>query len=170
MVCWICPFSHNMLFSLQEGFAFAHCTTCKAPYYLRVHALADRKWRTLKFRFFVTRDILFIFLVVQLVGHLLSASVFWFFSNTCYSSHLMVYFQIIASLAYLVYMVDGYQGFWIQHSWGFDNHISFYYICGNSSRIMCIIIVMGVEIWILLEWYAAWDSLIHYWSSKLSIS
>ncbi|CAO2830698.1 unnamed protein product [Amaranthus hypochondriacus] len=89
--------------AVREGFAFAHCTTCKAPYYLRVHALADRKWRTLKFRFFVTRDILFIFLVVQL---------------------------IIASLAYLVYMVDGYQGFWIQHSWGFDNHISFYYICG----------------------------------------
>lgn len=79
MVSWICPCSYNMLFSLQEGFAFAHCTTCKAPYYLRVHALADRKWRTLKFRFFVTRDILFIFLAVQLVGHLLSASVFFFF-------------------------------------------------------------------------------------------
>uniref|UniRef100_A0A803KXJ1 RING-CH-type domain-containing protein n=1 Tax=Chenopodium quinoa TaxID=63459 RepID=A0A803KXJ1_CHEQI len=52
--------------AVKEGFAFAHCTTCKAPYYLRVHALADRKWRTLKFRFFVTRDILFIFLAVQL--------------------------------------------------------------------------------------------------------
>lgn len=54
---------------LQEGLAFAHCTTCKAPYHLRVHVVADRKWRTLKFRFFVTRDILFIFLAVQLVGH-----------------------------------------------------------------------------------------------------
>ncbi|CAB4263240.1 unnamed protein product [Prunus armeniaca] len=28
----------------QEGFAFAHCTTCKAPYHLRVHVIADRKW------------------------------------------------------------------------------------------------------------------------------
>ena len=55
---------------LQEGFAFAHCTTCKAPYHLRVHVAADRKWRTLKFRFFVTRDILFIFLAVQLVGEM----------------------------------------------------------------------------------------------------
>lgn len=53
---------------LQEGFAFAHCTTCKAPYYLRVHSAGDRKWRTLKFRFFVTRDILSIFLAVQLVS------------------------------------------------------------------------------------------------------
>ncbi|KAK9713427.1 hypothetical protein RND81_06G026200 [Saponaria officinalis] len=89
--------------SVKEGFAFAHCTTCKAPYYLRVHALADRKWRTMKFRFFVTRDILFIFLAVQLV---------------------------IASLAYLVYMIDGYEAFWLQHYWGFKNNISFYYICG----------------------------------------
>ncbi|KAL2905982.1 E3 ubiquitin-protein ligase MARCH1 [Bienertia sinuspersici] len=90
--------------AMKEGFAFAHCTTCKAPYYLRVHALADRKWRTLKFRFFVTRDILFIFLAVQLV---------------------------ITSLAYIVYMVDGYQEFWLQQYWGFAKHISFYYICGN---------------------------------------
>ncbi|KAK9670479.1 hypothetical protein RND81_13G204500 [Saponaria officinalis] len=91
--------------SVQEGFAFSHCTTCKAPYYLRVNAVADRKWRTLKFRFFVTRDILFIFLAVQLV---------------------------ITLLAYLVYMIDGYQEFWLQHYWGFENHISFYYICGAS--------------------------------------
>ncbi|KAL8034109.1 hypothetical protein ABFX02_12G005701 [Erythranthe guttata] len=54
--------------AIKEGFAFAHCTTCKAPYYLRVHVIADRKWRTMKFRFFVTRDILFIFFAVQL-GH-----------------------------------------------------------------------------------------------------
>ncbi|KAF3440181.1 hypothetical protein FNV43_RR18460 [Rhamnella rubrinervis] len=43
----------------QEGFAFAHCTTCKAPYHLRV----------------------------------------------------------IASLAYLVYLIDGYQQSWIRHAW-----------------------------------------------------
>ncbi|EYU24053.1 hypothetical protein MIMGU_mgv1a018696mg, partial [Erythranthe guttata] len=52
--------------AIKEGFAFAHCTTCKAPYYLRVHVIADRKWRTMKFRLFVTRDILFIFFAVQL--------------------------------------------------------------------------------------------------------
>lgn len=89
--------------SVKEGFAFAHCTTCKAPYYLRVHALADRKWRTLKFRFFVTRDILFIFVAVQLV---------------------------ISSLAYLVYLVDSYQQSWLRLAWGFDSMLSFYYICG----------------------------------------
>lgn len=89
--------------AVREGFAFAHCTTCKAPYYLRVHVHADRKWRTLKFRFFVTRDILFIFAVVQLV---------------------------ISSLGYLVYLVDSYQQYWLRVAWGFDSELSFYYICG----------------------------------------
>lgn len=63
LITWGC-----LLLKLQEGFAFAHCTTCKAPYHLRVHAVADRKWRTMKFRFFVTRDIIFIFLAVQFVS------------------------------------------------------------------------------------------------------
>ncbi|XP_038883755.1 uncharacterized protein LOC120074641 [Benincasa hispida] len=89
--------------AVKEGFAFAHCTTCKAPYHLRVHAVADRKWRTLKFRFFVTRDIIFIFLAVQLV---------------------------IASLGYLTYFVDGCQHYWLRLTWDFDSKISFYYICG----------------------------------------
>ncbi|XP_047091136.1 uncharacterized protein LOC124702983 [Lolium rigidum] len=89
--------------AVKEGFAFSHCTTCKAPYYLRVHVHTDRKWRTMKFRFFVTRDILFIFALVQFV---------------------------ISALAYLVHFIDGYQQYWLRTSWGFDNEVSFYYICG----------------------------------------
>lgn len=89
--------------AVKEGFAFAHCTTCKAPYHLRVHVNDDRKWRTLKFRFFVTRDILSIFLAVQLV---------------------------IASLGYLVYIIDTYKKSWLRLIWGFDSELSFYYICG----------------------------------------
>ncbi|KAK9071538.1 hypothetical protein SSX86_007966 [Deinandra increscens subsp. villosa] len=90
--------------SVKEGFAFAHCTTCKAPYHLRVHVLADRKWRTMKFRFFVTRDILFIFLSVQIVG-------LGFF--TIFSFPLMKIVNFGFGLA-----------------WGFDSEVSFYYICG----------------------------------------
>lgn len=89
--------------AVKEGFAFAHCTTCKAPYHLRVHAAADRKWRTLKFRFFVTRDILFIFAAVQLV---------------------------ISSLSYSVYLIDHHQQDWLRLAWGFESKIRFYYICG----------------------------------------
>ncbi|MCD9559654.1 hypothetical protein HAX54_017789 [Datura stramonium] len=92
--------------AVKEGFAFSHCTTCKAPYYLRVHVPTDRKWRTLKFRFFVTRDILFIFLAVQLV---------------------------IASLGYLVYLIDTHHKSWLRLTWGFDSELSFYYLCGKTS-------------------------------------
>ncbi|KAJ4831095.1 hypothetical protein Tsubulata_006093 [Turnera subulata] len=95
--------------AVKEGFAFAHCTTCKAPYHLRVHVAADRKWRTLKFRFFVTRDIAFIFMAVQLV---------------------------IASLGYLVYLVDRYQNSWLRLAWGFDSELTFYYLCGSQCKLL----------------------------------
>ncbi|CAA3024997.1 zinc finger [Olea europaea subsp. europaea] len=88
--------------AVKEGFAFGHCTTCMAPYYLRVHT-AHLKWRTLKFQFFVTRDVLFVLLAMQLV---------------------------IASLAYLVYLIDGYEKFWLRLTCGFGNILAFYYICG----------------------------------------
>uniref|UniRef100_M1CYC9 RING-CH-type domain-containing protein n=1 Tax=Solanum tuberosum TaxID=4113 RepID=M1CYC9_SOLTU len=88
--------------AVKEGFAFSHCTTCKAPFYLRVNDL-QRKWRTLKFRFFVTTDILFIFLAVQLV---------------------------LAALGYLVYVIDTHQKSWLLLHWGFGSELGFYYICG----------------------------------------
>ncbi|KAJ8542019.1 hypothetical protein K7X08_016885 [Anisodus acutangulus] len=88
--------------AVKEGFAFSHCTTCKTPFYLRVNDL-HRRWRSLKFQFFVTSDVLFIFLAVQLV---------------------------IASLGYLVYMIDKHQMFWLHLHWGFGSELSFYYICG----------------------------------------
>ncbi|XP_006368031.2 E3 ubiquitin-protein ligase MARCH1-like isoform X1 [Solanum tuberosum] len=94
--------------AVKEGFAFSHCTTCKAPYYLRVHVPTDRKWRTLKFRFFVTRDILFIFLAVQLV---------------------------IALLGYLVYLIDTHHKSWLRFTWGFDSELSFYYLCGKHLEL-----------------------------------
>eukprot|EP00246_Nothoceros_aenigmaticus_P007918 TRINITY_DN2219_c0_g1_i2.p1 TRINITY_DN2219_c0_g1~~TRINITY_DN2219_c0_g1_i2.p1 ORF type:complete len:338 (+),score=26.87 TRINITY_DN2219_c0_g1_i2:350-1363(+) len=89
--------------AVKEGFAFAHCTTCKVPYHLRVQVPADRKWRTLKFRFFVTRDIILIFLSVQLVTML---------------------------LAYLVYLFDHHRKDWLRLTWHFESVFKFYYICG----------------------------------------
>ncbi|RZC43890.1 hypothetical protein C5167_036847 [Papaver somniferum] len=90
--------------SIKEGFAFAHCTTCKAQYHMSVQStVVDRKWRTLKFRFFVTRDIFFIFICFQLA---------------------------IALLAYLVYLVDASQNFALRLALEFPGVVSFYYICG----------------------------------------
>ncbi|CAL9049721.1 unnamed protein product [Musa banksii] len=53
--------------SVKEGFAFSHCTTCKARFHLRVEFLEDYSWRKIKFRIFVARDVLLVFLAVQTV-------------------------------------------------------------------------------------------------------
>ncbi|KAL5571492.1 hypothetical protein UlMin_021089 [Ulmus minor] len=51
--------------SVKEGFAFSHCTTCKAQFHLRVESFDDNSWREIKFRFFVARDVFLVFLAVQ---------------------------------------------------------------------------------------------------------
>ncbi|CAM8969166.1 unnamed protein product [Rhodiola kirilowii] len=53
--------------SVKEGFAFSHCTTCKARYHLRVALFEDNTWRKIKFRIFVARDVFLVFLAVQTV-------------------------------------------------------------------------------------------------------
>lgn len=51
--------------AVKEGFAFSHCTTCKAQFHLRVEMLEDYSWRKMKFRIFVARDVILVFLAVQ---------------------------------------------------------------------------------------------------------
>ncbi|KAA8535041.1 hypothetical protein F0562_030044 [Nyssa sinensis] len=53
--------------SVKEGFAFSHCTTCKAQFHLRVAEFEDNSWRKIKFRLFVARDVFLVFLAVQTV-------------------------------------------------------------------------------------------------------
>ncbi|XP_059318031.1 uncharacterized protein LOC132068452 isoform X3 [Lycium ferocissimum] len=38
--------------------------------------------------------------------------------------------KIVASLGYLVYVIDKHQMFWLRLHWGFGPKLSFYYICG----------------------------------------
>uniref|UniRef100_A0A804NHY5 RING-CH-type domain-containing protein n=1 Tax=Zea mays TaxID=4577 RepID=A0A804NHY5_MAIZE len=53
--------------SVKEGTAFSHCTTCKARFHLRVEFLEDDICRRMKFRMFVARDVIIIFLLIQAV-------------------------------------------------------------------------------------------------------
>ncbi|XP_071698439.1 uncharacterized protein [Rutidosis leptorrhynchoides] len=53
--------------SVKEGFAFSHCTTCKAQFHLQVVEIKDNSWRKIKFRLFVARDVFLVFLAVQTV-------------------------------------------------------------------------------------------------------
>ncbi|KAG8638185.1 E3 ubiquitin-protein ligase MARCHF8 isoform X1 [Manihot esculenta] len=66
---------------LQEGFAFAHCTECRALFVLRANVPPDRWWLRLKFQFLVARDHAFIFIVVQLIVALLGMLVYKFYGE-----------------------------------------------------------------------------------------
>ncbi|KAI3891877.1 hypothetical protein MKX03_004593 [Papaver bracteatum] len=93
--------------SVKEGFAFAHCTTCKAPYHMKVNTVETKKWRTMKFRFLVTRDVVCIFIAIQLV---------------------------MALLGYQVYLGDKSHKFGLRHALHFNHAVVvFYYICDSRS-------------------------------------
>ncbi|KAL6842804.1 hypothetical protein ACP4OV_027648 [Aristida adscensionis] len=51
--------------SVKEGTAFSRCTTCKARFHLRVEILEEDICRRMKFRLFVARDVLLVFLAIQ---------------------------------------------------------------------------------------------------------
>ncbi|KAG9139843.1 hypothetical protein Leryth_024543 [Lithospermum erythrorhizon] len=59
--------------SVKEGFAFSHCTTCKAQFHLRIAEIEDNSWRKVKFRLFVARDVFLVFLAVQTVVAVIAA-------------------------------------------------------------------------------------------------
>lgn len=53
------------------------------------------------------------------------------------SAPYFLYMQIITSLAYLVYLIDGYQQSWLRILWGFESQLSFYYLCGKRKFKLC---------------------------------
>ncbi|XP_040989153.1 E3 ubiquitin-protein ligase MARCHF3 [Juglans microcarpa x Juglans regia] len=67
--------------STKEGFAFAHCTECRAMFILRANVPPDRWWLRLKFQFLVARDHLFIFIIVQMIVALLGVLVYKFYGD-----------------------------------------------------------------------------------------
>lgn len=67
--------------STKEGFAFSHCTECRAMFILRANVPADRWWLRIKFQFLVIRDHAFIFIMVQLVVASLGLIVYRFYGE-----------------------------------------------------------------------------------------
>lgn len=63
----------------QEGFAFSHCTECRAVFKLRANVPPDRWWLRLRFQLLVARDHAFIFITVQMVKLLVLLISFFFF-------------------------------------------------------------------------------------------
>jgi hypothetical protein len=88
---------------LQEGFAFAHCTECRASFHLRTNMPPDRWWLRLKFQLLVVRDHALLFIVVQMV---------------------------VASMGMLVYVFYGDE---LREMFGYEQHrISFYSLASNT--------------------------------------
>ncbi|KAK9059453.1 hypothetical protein SSX86_020155 [Deinandra increscens subsp. villosa] len=64
--------------SVKEGFAFSHCSTCKAQFHLKVVKLNAISWPKIKFRLFVARDVFLVFLALQMVIGLLGGLAYTF--------------------------------------------------------------------------------------------
>lgn len=67
--------------STKEGFAFAHCTECRALFVLRANIPPDRWWLRLKFQILVVRDHALIFIAVQLIVALLGVTVYRYYGS-----------------------------------------------------------------------------------------
>lgn len=67
--------------STREGFAFSHCTECRAVFILRANVPPDRWWLRLKFQFLVARDHAFIFVIVQLIVAFLGVLIYKFYGD-----------------------------------------------------------------------------------------
>ncbi|KAF9614841.1 hypothetical protein IFM89_020897 [Coptis chinensis] len=67
--------------STKEGFAFAHCTECRALFILRANVPPDRWWLRLKFQFLVVRDHAFIFISVLLIVAIVGLLVYKFYGE-----------------------------------------------------------------------------------------
>nr|GFB36287.1 E3 ubiquitin-protein ligase MARCH8 [Tanacetum cinerariifolium] len=67
--------------STREGFAFSHCTECRAVFILRANVPPDRWWLRFKFQLLVARDHAFIFVIVQLIVAFLGVLVYKFYGD-----------------------------------------------------------------------------------------
>uniref|UniRef100_A0A1J3C9X0 E3 ubiquitin-protein ligase MARCH2 n=1 Tax=Noccaea caerulescens TaxID=107243 RepID=A0A1J3C9X0_NOCCA len=67
--------------STKEGFAFSHCTECRAVFKLRANVPPDRWWLRLRFQLLVARDHAFIFITVQMVVAFLGLLVYKFYGE-----------------------------------------------------------------------------------------
>ncbi|KAH9619972.1 hypothetical protein KSS87_006864 [Heliosperma pusillum] len=99
--------------STKEGFAFAHCTECRARFLLRANVPSDRWWLRLKYQLLVARDHAFIFIVVQLIVTLLGIVVYKFYGEELremfgYEEHPYGFYTMAVLAIILVGMLYGF--------------------------------------------------------------
>ncbi|XP_022724161.1 E3 ubiquitin-protein ligase MARCH8-like isoform X1 [Durio zibethinus] len=99
--------------STKEGFAFAHCTECRALFILRANVPPDRWWLRLKFQFLVARDHAIIFVIVQLIVAFLGVLVYKFYGEELremfgYDEHPYGFYTISVLAIVLVGLLYGF--------------------------------------------------------------
>ncbi|CAI9114573.1 OLC1v1015325C1 [Oldenlandia corymbosa var. corymbosa] len=99
--------------STKEGFAFAHCTECRAVFILRANVPPDRWWLRLKFQFLVARDHAFIFITVQLIVAFLGVLVYKFYGEELremfgYEEHPYGFYTMAVLAVVLVGLLYGF--------------------------------------------------------------
>ncbi|KAJ3679456.1 hypothetical protein LUZ60_017467 [Juncus effusus] len=99
--------------STKEGFAFAHCTECRAVFILRANVPPDRFWLRLKFQLLVVRDHTLIFVVVQLMVAILALLVYRFYGEELremfgYQEHPYAFYAMSIISVLLVGLLYGF--------------------------------------------------------------
>ncbi|KAJ4765125.1 RING/FYVE/PHD zinc finger superfamily protein [Rhynchospora pubera] len=99
--------------STKEGFAFAHCTECRAVFVLRANVPPDRWWLRLKFQLLVVRDHTVIFFIVQLVVMMLAMLVYKFYGEELremfeYEDHPYAFYAMSIMAVLLVGLLYGF--------------------------------------------------------------
>lgn len=99
--------------STKEGFAFSHCTECRAVFILRANVPPDRWWLRLKFQFLVARDHAFIFVTVQMIVAFLGVLVYKFYGEELremfgYEEHPYGFYTMAVLAVVLVGLLYGF--------------------------------------------------------------
>ncbi|XP_020578389.1 E3 ubiquitin-protein ligase MARCH1 isoform X2 [Phalaenopsis equestris] len=99
--------------STKEGFAFSHCTECRAVFILRANVPPDRWWLRIKFQLLVLRDHTLIFVIVQLVVAFLGMLVYRFYGDELremfgYEEHPYGFYTLATLAVILVGLLYGF--------------------------------------------------------------
>lgn len=99
--------------STKEGFAFSHCTECRAVFILRANVPPDRWWLRLKFQLLVVRDHTLIFFIVQMVVAFLGMLVYKFYGEELremfgYEQHPYGFYSMAVLAIILVGLLYGF--------------------------------------------------------------
>ncbi|KAH8969564.1 hypothetical protein BDL97_02G040400 [Sphagnum fallax] len=99
--------------AVKEGFAFAHCTECRASFHLRTNMPPDRWWLRLKFQLLVVRDHALLFIVVQMVVASMGMLVYVFYGDELremfgYEQHPISFYSLAIIIGVLVGLLYGF--------------------------------------------------------------